>query len=105
MSNVDIPLTVEGRVSFGSVIYELVRRVCEVKVPEGEVTLQLNRIYKRIFANAEFGGEHDNFRMFMVVKRVQRRWRNIFKHKAYSMRRSVKASRSVVPAAADVMVS
>ena len=105
VTEIDIPLTTDGRVSFGAALYELVRRVCEVDLPEGEVLRQVERLYKRLLKGVDMSKEdHNNFSAFVIVKRVQKRWRHLCRAHNLVDRHAVRSLRAGVPSAQLVVV-
>jgi hypothetical protein len=71
--DLDIPL-VKGRVPFHKTAFELVKRVSQSKIPDGQVKKQLDKLTHHFFKNIK---EEDmlNFSTAVVVERVQKRWR------------------------------
>lgn len=90
--------------TFASVVYELTRQVCEVAIPEGEIQNQLNKLYRRMFRGTAFAKEeHQNFTTYVVVTRVQKRWRHLCRSKELVRRSHFKAARDALPHPEDVM--
>ncbi|CAG9463932.1 unnamed protein product [Pedinophyceae sp. YPF-701] len=70
----DIPLDQNGHVPFKRALYELVKKVSFIDIPEGQVKSQIDRLFKKFFHSQETE-EHMNFSAYVTVLRVQRRWR------------------------------
>uniref|UniRef100_A0A061RPV3 Voltage-dependent calcium channel L type alpha-1D n=1 Tax=Tetraselmis sp. GSL018 TaxID=582737 RepID=A0A061RPV3_9CHLO len=97
VASLDIPLE-NGRVPFHRTLFELVRRVSETEIPEGQMKDGIENMVKNAFGN-QMHDDMMTFNMAMIVMRLQRKWRaNVRSNK-------IKASRARRRARMDGLVS
>ena len=73
----DIPLNEVGRVPFHRTLYELVRRVSETSLPDGNMKDALDMMVEEAFEAMNNDDELMSFNIAIIVMRVQRKWRAV----------------------------
>ena len=77
VSMLDIPLNEVGRVPFHRTLYELVRRVSETSLPDGNMKESLDMMVEEAFEEMNNDDELMSFNIAIIVMRVQRKWRAV----------------------------
>lgn len=104
VANLDIPLEA-GRVPFQRTAFELVRRVSEAEIPEGNMKDGLTRMISKAFQGAP---EDDlmSFNVAMIVMRIQRKWRATVRSNKVKNRLAIRANRcKELPSFSELMVA
>jgi len=104
VAGLNIPLEA-GRVPFQRTAFELVRRVSETEIPEGNMKAGLDRMVSTAFASSP---EDDlmSFNVAMIVLRIQRKWRATVRSNKVKNRLAIRAARCTdMPSLSELLLN